>query len=87
MVKAIRRNVFMFESPVSHVAALDVVKYSTLERLVPAILSNVQFKPLEIINEKAIAGAGPGKWFNQTLSKVRGSVVRKALIEADIAGT
>jgi len=55
--------------------------------LVPGILSNVQFNPLEIINEKAIAGAGPDKWFNQTLSKVRGTVVHTALLEADIAGT
>lgn len=42
---------------------------------------NVQYKPLEVIDEKAIADACPHKWFNQTLCEVNASVVRMAVIE------
>jgi mannose-6-phosphate isomerase-like protein (cupin superfamily) len=44
---------------------------------------NVLHKPLEVIDEKAIAGACTYKWFNQTLCQVNGSVVRMAVIEGE----
>jgi mannose-6-phosphate isomerase-like protein (cupin superfamily) len=44
---------------------------------------NVQFRPLEIIDEKAIAEACPHKWFNQTLCEVNASVVRMGVIEGE----
>ena len=44
---------------------------------------NVQFKPLEIIDEKAIADACPHKWFNQTLCQVNSSVVRMGVVEGE----
>ena len=43
----------------------------------------IQFKPLEIIDEKVIADACPHKWFNQTLCQVNESVVRMAVIEGE----
>jgi mannose-6-phosphate isomerase-like protein (cupin superfamily) len=44
---------------------------------------NVLYKPLEVIDEKAIADACTYKWFNQTLCQVNGSVVRMAVIEGE----
>jgi mannose-6-phosphate isomerase-like protein (cupin superfamily) len=44
---------------------------------------NVLHKPLETIDEKAIADACEYKWFNQTLCQVNGSVVRMAVIEGE----
>jgi mannose-6-phosphate isomerase-like protein (cupin superfamily) len=44
---------------------------------------NVLHKPLELIDEKAIADACEYKWFNQTLCQVNGSVVRMAVIEGE----
>lgn len=44
---------------------------------------NIQFGPLEIIDEKAIADACEFKWFNQTLCAVNGSVVRMAVVEGE----
>lgn len=44
---------------------------------------NVQFKPLELIDEKAISDACPHKWFNQTLCQVNDSVVRLGIIEGE----
>ncbi len=44
---------------------------------------NVLHKPLEVIDEKAIADACEYKWFNQTLCQVNGSVVRMAVIEGE----
>jgi mannose-6-phosphate isomerase-like protein (cupin superfamily) len=44
---------------------------------------NVQFNPLEIIDEKAIADGCPHKWFNQTLCQVNESVVRIGVIEGE----
>lgn len=44
---------------------------------------NVHYKPLEVIDEKAIADACPHKWFNQTLCEVNASVVRMAVIEGE----
>jgi len=37
---------------------------------------DVRYKPLEIVDEKAIADACTHKWFNQTLCRVNESVVR-----------
>ncbi|HVT96581.1 MAG TPA: cupin domain-containing protein [Acidobacteriaceae bacterium] len=44
---------------------------------------NILHKPLELIDEKAIADACTYKWFNQTLCQVNGSVVRMAVIEGE----
>ncbi len=44
---------------------------------------NIQFSPLEIINEKAIADACTYKWFNQTLCKVNDSVIRLGVFEGE----
>ncbi|HUB18527.1 MAG TPA: cupin domain-containing protein [Acidobacteriaceae bacterium] len=44
---------------------------------------NVLHRPLELIDEKAIADACAYKWFNQTLCQVNGSVVRMAVIEGE----
>jgi len=37
---------------------------------------NILYKPLEIVDEKALADACEYKWYNQTLCKVNASVVR-----------
>lgn len=57
--------------------AKDVADYLYETRL------NVLHKPLEMIDEKAIADACTYKWFNQTLCQVNGSVVRMAVIEGE----
>ncbi|MGB9147040.1 MAG: cupin domain-containing protein [Acidobacteriaceae bacterium] len=57
--------------------AKDVADYPYETRL------NVLHKPLETIDEKAIADACTYKWFNQTLCQVNGSVVRMAVIEGE----
>ena len=44
---------------------------------------NILFKPLEVINEKALADACSYKWFNQTLCQVNQSVVRLGVVEGD----
>jgi mannose-6-phosphate isomerase-like protein (cupin superfamily) len=44
---------------------------------------NIQYQPLEVIDEKSIADACPHKWFNQTLCQVNESVVRMAVIEGE----
>jgi mannose-6-phosphate isomerase-like protein (cupin superfamily) len=44
---------------------------------------NIQFQPLEVIDEKSIADSCPHKWFNQTLCQVNESVVRMAVIEGE----
>jgi mannose-6-phosphate isomerase-like protein (cupin superfamily) len=44
---------------------------------------NIQFQPLEVVDEKAIADACTHKWFNQTLCQVNESVVRMAVIEGE----
>ncbi len=44
---------------------------------------NILHKPLELIDEKAIADACEYKWFNQTLCQVNGSVVRMGVIEGE----
>ena len=44
---------------------------------------NVLYKPLELIDEKALAEAAPHKWYNQTLCEVNSSVVRLGVIEGE----
>jgi quercetin dioxygenase-like cupin family protein len=44
---------------------------------------NVLHGPLELIDVHAVPGADEHKWFNQTLCKVNGSVVRMAAIEGE----
>ena len=44
---------------------------------------NIEFQPLELIDEKALADACQYKWFNQTLCQVNGSVVRMGVVEGE----
>jgi hypothetical protein len=44
---------------------------------------NIQFGPLQTIDEKAIADACRFKWFNQTLCKVNDSVVRMRVFDGE----
>lgn len=44
---------------------------------------DVLHKPLEIINEKALADACPHKWYNQTLCEVNSSVVRLGVVQGE----
>src|ERR1700757_5519631 len=44
---------------------------------------NVLHKPLEVIDEKALADAAPHKWYNQTLCQVNESVVRLGVVEGE----
>jgi mannose-6-phosphate isomerase-like protein (cupin superfamily) len=44
---------------------------------------NVQFQPLELIDEKAFSDAVTDKWFNQTLARVNDSVVRLGVVEGE----
>jgi len=44
---------------------------------------NVYYKPLEIVDEKALADACTYKWYNQTLCQVNNSVVRLGVFEGE----
>jgi mannose-6-phosphate isomerase-like protein (cupin superfamily) len=44
---------------------------------------NILYKPLEIVDAKALADACTFKWYNQTLCQVNESVVRLAVIEGE----
>ncbi|HTW79949.1 MAG TPA: cupin domain-containing protein [Terracidiphilus sp.] len=44
---------------------------------------NILCEPLEVFDLHAIPGANDYKWFNQTLCRVNGSVVRMAAIEGE----
>jgi len=44
---------------------------------------NIQYGPLEIVDEKALADACEFKWYNQTLCKVNESVVRLGVFEGE----
>ncbi len=44
---------------------------------------NILYKPLEIIEVKALADACAYKWYNQTLCQVNDSVVRLGVIEGE----
>ena len=44
---------------------------------------DVHYKPLEIIEEKAISDASPHKWYNETLCQVNESVVRLGIVQGE----
>jgi len=44
---------------------------------------NILHRPLEVIDEKALADACEHRWFNQTLCQVNGSVVRLGVVEGE----
>lgn len=44
---------------------------------------NILYGPLEIIDVNAVPDADKFKWFNQTLCKVNGSVVRMGALEGE----
>ena len=44
---------------------------------------DVLFKPLELIDEKALSDAAPHKWYNQSLCQVNASVVRVGVVEGE----
>lgn len=46
-------------------------------------LLDVRYKPLEIIDEKALTDACTHKWYNQTLCAVNNSVVRLGVIQGE----
>ena len=46
-------------------------------------LLNVLCKPLDLIDEKALADGCPHKWYNQTLCEVNESVVRLGVVEGE----
>jgi mannose-6-phosphate isomerase-like protein (cupin superfamily) len=44
---------------------------------------NIFYKPLEIIEEKKLAGECQFQWYNQTLCQVNGSVVRLGVFQGE----
>jgi len=44
---------------------------------------NIEFQPLELIDEKALADNCRYKWYNQTLCQVNGSVVRLGVVQGE----
>ena len=44
---------------------------------------NILHEPLELIDEKALSNGCTYKWFNQTLCKENGSVVRLGVVEGE----
>ena len=44
---------------------------------------NILYQPLELIDERALADACNHKWYNQTLCRVNGSVVRLGVVEGE----
>ena len=44
---------------------------------------NIQYQPLELIDEKALADACPHQWYNQTLCGVNDSVVRLGVVQGE----
>jgi mannose-6-phosphate isomerase-like protein (cupin superfamily) len=44
---------------------------------------NIEYQPLELIDEKALSDACQYKWFNQTLCQVNGSVVRLGVVQGE----
>jgi len=44
---------------------------------------NICYKPLEVVDERALADACEFKWYNQTLCQVNGSVVRLGVVEGE----
>jgi mannose-6-phosphate isomerase-like protein (cupin superfamily) len=44
---------------------------------------NILYPPLEVIDERALADACEAGWYNQTLCRVNGSVVRLGVIQGE----
>jgi len=44
---------------------------------------DIAFQPLELIDEKALSDACTYQWYNQTLCKVNGSVVRLGVVKGE----
>ena len=44
---------------------------------------NIYYQPLEIIEEKVLADSCTHKWYNQTLCRVNGSVVRLGVVQGE----
>jgi len=44
---------------------------------------NIHYKPLEVIEEKALADRCKFQWYNQTLCQVNGSVVRLGVVQGE----
>jgi mannose-6-phosphate isomerase-like protein (cupin superfamily) len=44
---------------------------------------NIEYQPLEVIDEKSLADACPYQWYNQTLCKVNESVVRRGVVRGE----
>jgi hypothetical protein len=44
---------------------------------------NIYYRPLEIVDEKALADACTFPWYNQTLCQVNGSVVRLGVFQGE----
>jgi len=44
---------------------------------------NIAFQPMELIDIQALADAASHKWYNQTLCRVNGSVVRLGVIQGE----
>ena len=44
---------------------------------------NVLYAPLEVIEEKELAGACKFQWYNQTLCQVNGAVVRLGVVQGE----
>ena len=44
---------------------------------------NIEYQPLEVIDEKSLADACPYQWYNQTLCKVNESVVRLGVVRGE----
>jgi mannose-6-phosphate isomerase-like protein (cupin superfamily) len=55
----------------------DANQYSYVTRL------NVQYKPLEVIEERELADACRHPWYNQTLCEVNDSVVRLGVVQGE----
>jgi mannose-6-phosphate isomerase-like protein (cupin superfamily) len=55
----------------------DANSYPYLTRL------NVQYKPLEVIEERELSDACQHPWYNQTLCEVNGSVVRLGVVQGE----
>ena len=44
---------------------------------------NVLYRPLEVVDEQALANACTYKWYNQTLCQVNSSVVRLGVVQGE----
>src|SRR5882762_3556382 len=44
---------------------------------------DILYRPLEVVDEQALADACTHKWYNQTLCQVNGSVVRLGVVQGE----